>query len=83
MPQDIHGRMGHSCERSYLICRNQGQDDLLSILMQTAQDLEENWQAEGYEAQAFVNAWDVANYVSDYLTAQAGIEGCACSAKIY
>ena len=49
---------------------------------QVAEDLTAVWY-EKYDADAFVNAWDVANYVSDYLTSEAGNESCECSAKIH
>ena len=35
-----------------------------------------------YNADAFVNAWDVGNYVADYLIAKSGSETCGCSTKI-
>jgi hypothetical protein len=83
MPQDIHGKMGQSCKRSYVKCRSELKtDDLMAIMMQVAEDLQVDWNRE-YNADAFVNAWDVANYVSDYLTAKSGIQGCECNAKIH
>ena len=51
------------------------------IMMSVAGDLEANW-AE-YDDDAFVNAWDIGNYVADYLMDRVGNEGCGCSAKIY
>lgn len=84
MPQDIHVKMGESCKRSYVKCRTDlNTDDLMTIMMQVAQDLEEHWNTDGYSKDAFVNAWDVANYVSDYLTAKSGIQGCEYNAKIH
>ncbi|GKY91931.1 hypothetical protein MPSEU_000164700 [Mayamaea pseudoterrestris] len=81
MIQECHVRIGQSCAETYVQCRNENEDDLMSIMMQVAQNLEGNWR-KSYD-DAFVNAWDVSNYVSDYLTAKVGIEGCECSAKIY
>jgi hypothetical protein len=82
MPQEIHARMGASCAASYVTCRRGGADDcVMSILTQTADDLTTDWAK--YDAEAFVNAWDVANYVSDYLTQKSGNEGCECSSTIY
>jgi hypothetical protein len=83
MVQDIHVRMGASCARSYVKCRVELQtDDLMTIMMQVAEDLQKDWNDQ-YHKDAFVNAWDVANYVSDYLTAKSGIPGCECNAKIH
>lgn len=81
MPQEVHERMVESCKRSYCACRASGQTDMMAILVAVAEDLEKNWRE--YDADAFVNAWDVGNYVSDFLTAQTGIEGCECSNRIY
>lgn len=81
MPQDVHVKMGESCKVSYMQCRQEGVADLMSIMMQVADDLTEDWRE--YDKDAFVNAWDVTNYVSDYLTAKTGVEGCECTARIY
>lgn len=43
-------------------------------------DLFERWSE--YNADAFVNAWDIGNYVADYLIQKSGGETCACSAKV-
>ena len=50
-------------------------------MMKVSDDLEANW-AE-YDNDAFVNAWDIGNYVADYLMDRIGNEGCGCSATIY
>lgn len=81
MPQKVHSEMGHSVKKSYIRSRTAGQTDLMTIMMKIAEDLEQNWAA--YDADAFCNAWDIANYVSDYLTAETGSEGCECSSKLY
>ncbi|KAI2499241.1 hypothetical protein MHU86_15228 [Fragilaria crotonensis] len=81
MPQEIHVQMGHSAKLSYINCRQEGDSEIMSIMMRIATDLEANWAA--YDKDAFVNAWDVANYVSDYLTKKSGSEGCECSSRIY
>jgi hypothetical protein len=81
IPQEVHERMAESCKRSYCACRASGQTDLMGIMIAVAEDLEKSWRE--YDADAFVNAWDVGNYVSDFLTAQTGIEGCECSNRIY
>eukprot|EP00525_Craspedostauros_australis_P011350 CAMPEP_0198135348 /NCGR_PEP_ID=MMETSP1442-20131203/60541_1 /TAXON_ID= /ORGANISM="Craspedostauros australis, Strain CCMP3328" /LENGTH=169 /DNA_ID=CAMNT_0043796513 /DNA_START=512 /DNA_END=1021 /DNA_ORIENTATION=- len=82
MPQEIHVKMGESAKRSYVHCREEGDDEIMSIMMKVAEDLTENW-FEVYNADAFVNAWDVANYVSDYLTQKSGSESCACATPIH
>lgn len=81
MPQDVHVKMGESCKLSYVQCRKEGESDLMAIMMQVADDLSEDWGQ--YDKDAFVNAWDVSNYVSDYLTSKSGVEGCECAARIY
>jgi len=81
MPQDIHTKMGLSAKKSYMECREEGDGEIMSIMMKIASDLETDWQK--YDKDAFVNAWDVANYVSDYLTKKTGAEGCNCSSEIY
>lgn len=84
LPQATHALIGAQCAASYVTCRSSGDGagDVMTIMTQTADDLTQDW-AKLYDAEAFVNAWDVANYVSDYLTAQSGNEGCECSATIY
>ena len=82
MPQEIHAKMGQSCKQSLLHCHQDGVDDLMSVMMTVANDLQDDWDKE-YEQDAFVSSWDVTNYVSDYLTKKSGIEGCECSARIH
>ena len=82
MPQEVHRRLGEACKQSYVACREAGQDDLMMIMTTTADNLSDKWDDE-YNKDAFVGAWDVTNYVSDFLTAKAGIEGCQCSATIH
>lgn len=55
--QDVHVRMAESAKKSYITCRESGQDDVMDILMAIASDLEANWQ--DYDADSFVNAWDI------------------------
>lgn len=81
MPQEVHVQMAESAKQSYIQCRQEGDDEIMGIMMQVASDLENNWNM--YDKDAFVNAWDISNYVSDYLTKRAGGEGCECSNKIY
>ena len=72
--------MAESAKRSYINCREAGRDEVMDILMQVSDDLSADW--EKYDADAFVNAWDIANYVADYLTKASGNEGCECSEAI-
>lgn len=80
MPQEVHLEMGRSAKQSYIQCREGGDTEIMSIMMSVGTDLEANWQK--YDKDAFNGAWDVANYVSDYLTKRAGIEGCSCNYQI-
>lgn len=81
MPQEVHVQMGKSCKRTYMQCREEGEVDLMALMMQVADDLQENWGQ--YDKDAFVNAYDISNYVSDYFTTKSGVEGCECVTKIY
>lgn len=80
MPQEIHIQMGISVKATYIQCRNNGINDVAEIMTKVTDKLCEKW-AE-YNADAFVNAWDVGNYVADYLIAKSGSETCGCSTKI-
>lgn len=80
MPQEVHIKMGISVKNTYISCRSNGVDDVAEIMTQVTDDLFENWAV--YNADAFVNAWDLGNYVADYLIAKSGSETCGCSTKI-
>lgn len=80
MPQEVHVKMGLSVKSTYISCRNKGMDDVAEIMTQVTDDLYERW--SDYNADAFVNAWDVGNYVADYLIAKSGSETCGCSTII-
>ena len=80
LPQEVHVKMGVSVKNTYVAERSKGVDDIASIMTQVTDDLYENW-AE-YNADAFVNAWDIGNYVADYLIAKSGSETCGCSTEI-
>jgi len=54
---------------------------VMGIMMKVAGDLDTNWRL--YDKDAFVNPWDVGNYVADYLTERIGNEGCGCSVQIF
>lgn len=81
MPQEVHARMAASVKQSYVNCRESGEADLMAIMTTTADDLMEKWNE--YDKDAFVNAWDISNYVSDFLTSKTGVQGCECTQKIY
>ena len=81
IPQEVHIKMGESAKKSYIKMREAGEDDVMDIMMQISGDLEKNWQ--DYDADAFVNAYDIANYASDYLVKRSGGETCACSSEIF
>lgn len=81
MPQQVHIDMGDSAKKSYIEARKAGETDIMSVMFQVSSDLEVNWPK--YDADAFVNAWDVGNYVSDYLNDRAGNESCECASQIF
>lgn len=80
MTQEVHARMGTSVKQSYVTCRCKGIAEVAEIMTQVTDDLYEHWSE--YDADAFVNAWDVGNYVADYLISKSGSETCGCSTKI-
>ncbi len=80
MPQEVHVKMGTSVKNTYISCRNKGMDDVAEIMTQVTDDLYARWTE--YNADAFVNAWDIGNYVADYLIAKSGSETCGCSTTI-
>jgi hypothetical protein len=81
MPQEVHVSMAESAKQSYIQCRESGQHDVMDIMMCISQTLDSNWQE--YDADAFVNAWEIGNYCSDYLVSVSGNEGCECSSEIF
>eukprot|EP00565_Helicotheca_tamesis_P001873 CAMPEP_0185723528 /NCGR_PEP_ID=MMETSP1171-20130828/345_1 /TAXON_ID=374046 /ORGANISM="Helicotheca tamensis, Strain CCMP826" /LENGTH=119 /DNA_ID=CAMNT_0028391245 /DNA_START=260 /DNA_END=619 /DNA_ORIENTATION=+ len=82
MQQEVHVQMAESAKNSYITCRQNGEDEVMSIMIAIAEDLDKNWHL--YDADAFVNAWDVGNYVSDYLAQRVvGSDACECSSKIF
>mmetsp|Transcript_1750 Transcript_1750/g.4219 ORF Transcript_1750/g.4219 Transcript_1750/m.4219 type:complete len:154 (+) Transcript_1750:27-488(+) len=81
MPQEVHQKMGTCAKQAYIRARTEGDAEVMSIMMRVASELEQNWSE--YDQDAFVNAWDVANYVSDYLTQRSGQESCSCSTPIH
>jgi hypothetical protein len=82
MPQDIHVKMAQRVKESYIKCRTSNEPtDVMTIMTTVADDLTLHWKE--YDKDAFVNAWDIANYVSDYITTKASGESCGCTSKIY
>ena len=81
MPQQVHIDMADCAKRSYIECRESGQNDVMDVMMQISNDLDKNWAK--YNDDAFVNAWDIGNYCSDYLVKRSGNEGCECSSEIF
>mmetsp|Transcript_25478 Transcript_25478/g.28574 ORF Transcript_25478/g.28574 Transcript_25478/m.28574 type:complete len:205 (+) Transcript_25478:116-730(+) len=78
VPQQVHIEMAECAKQSYIDCRqHKQQHDVMDVMMQISNDLQENWSL--YNEDAFINAWDIGNYCSDYLVARSGNEGCACS----
>lgn len=82
MPQRVHAEVAMNVKETYINCRRNGEDDLMAIMMTTASNLSDKWTDE-WESEMFVNVWDIANYVSDYLTTKSGSDGCECKQKIY
>ena len=81
IPQQVHIDMAARAKASYIECRqNQQQHDVMDVMMQISQDLQDHWSQ--YNDDAFINAWDIGNYCSDYLIQRSGHEGCACSTEL-
>lgn len=84
-PQEIHKMMGLSAKRSYIECRmsDPPQNDVMDILMKISLDLSDDWE-EKYDADAFINPYDVGNYAADWLTKTlTDTEGCECSSELF
>jgi hypothetical protein len=81
MEQEVHVQMGESAKQSYIACREAGNDDITDVMMAVSDDLLSNWKQ--YDKDAFVNPYDIGNYVADYLTKRSGNEGCASSSDIF
>lgn len=81
MPLSVHAQVGESCKQSYIASRLSGHDDLMLLMTTVVDDLVDEWHV--YDADIFVNAWDITNYVSDFMIQKMGNEECECSATIY
>ena len=54
----------------------------MNVMTKVVDDLNQNWSS--YDKDAFVSAWDIGNYVSDYLHLRIDpINSCGCSVNIY
>lgn len=54
----------------------------MNVMTLVVDDLVENWTQ--YDKDSFVNAWDIGNYVSDYLHLRIDPTGdCGCAANIF
>jgi hypothetical protein len=73
IPQDIHRVLGEAVQQVYLSKHTAGVTDLGEMMMSVGTAL------EGMDMkESFVNAWDVANKVSDLLMLKLDRELCAC-----
>lgn len=81
MPQDVHNRIGDAVKSVYVECRRNNEVDISSIMIITSEHLDQRW-IEFENDGVFVNAWDVGNYVADYLIQRTSEDVCACSTPI-
>jgi hypothetical protein len=82
-PQEIHVQMGLSAKRSYIECRSANENDVMDIMMKISLDLSDDWH-ERFDADAFINPYDVGNYAADWLTKKlTDIEGCECTSELF
>lgn len=79
-PQEVHRAIAEDVKKTYVRARQDGDDCVSSLMHEVAESLQSNWSE--YDKDAFVNAYDVANYFSDFLSIRAGefdfYDGCAC-----
>lgn len=80
IPQDVHMKMGNRAKETYVKCRTNGIDDVAEIMTEITDDLYSGW--DEFNADAFVNAWDIGNYCSDWMIKSSGSETCGCSNEI-
>eukprot|EP01023_Acetabularia_acetabulum_P010657 TRINITY_DN1484_c0_g3_i1.p1 TRINITY_DN1484_c0_g3~~TRINITY_DN1484_c0_g3_i1.p1 ORF type:complete len:168 (+),score=27.70 TRINITY_DN1484_c0_g3_i1:12-515(+) len=73
-PLEIHGDVGNAAAEAYAKLRDQGEDELNSVLLGMGQEL----LTFNYR-DTFVSAFDVANKVSDMLMMRMGIDVCCTS----
>lgn len=81
MPQEVHNRIGDAVKSVYVECRRNNEVDIFSIMVTTSEHLDQRW-IEFENDGVFVNAWDVGNYVADYLIQRTSTDVCACSTPI-
>lgn len=69
-PQEVHAAIAEDAKQTYVKLRSRGEDCVSSIMHETAENLYANW--DQFDKDAFVGPYDVANYVSDYLSVRSG-----------
>jgi len=57
--------------------REGGENDAMGVMVFISEGLEKRWSK--FSDDAFVNAWDIGNYISDYLVSKVSSDGCACN----
>jgi len=82
--QEVHLKAGMCAKDTMLdILEEKGSGvDIGDVMMLIIDRLNDRWYLDGYSDDMFVNAWDIGNYVSDYLIQRMGIGACACSTAI-
>ena len=58
--QEVHRAIAENAKQTYIRLRSNGDDCVSSIMHEVAESLHANWSK--YDKDAFVNAYDVANY---------------------
>jgi hypothetical protein len=73
-PQEVHAAIAENAKQTYVKLRSCGEDCVSSIMHETAENLHANWDKfdKDPSVSPFVSPWDVANYVSDYLSVRSG-----------
>lgn len=69
-PQEVHRAIAEDVKKTYVRARQDGDDCVSSLMHEVAESLQSNWSE--YDKDAFVNAYDIANYFSDFLSIRAG-----------
>jgi len=80
MDQEVHDRLGDAVAELYAEAREGDEQDVGAVMVFIADGLEKRWSK--FNDDAFVNAWDIGNYISDYLISMVSDDGCACNSPI-
>lgn len=72
LPQRIHSEIGTQAADSFKLCLSETSYEVSDIMMRISADLEASW--ANFNDDAFVNAYDVANFASEYLMMRLGAE---------